>query len=85
MVHMVKYTRLWDTMKKKNISQYRMIKDYGISTGQLSRLKHNMYVSTHTIETLCKILNCPVEDVMEVDLDLDGEWEELLDKKEEMK
>ena len=33
---------------------------------QISRLKKNMYVSTHTIEVLCTILNCPVEDVMEV-------------------
>ena len=63
---MVRYTRLWETMKQKNISQYRLIKHYGLSTGQISRLKKNMYVSTHTIEVLCTILNCPVEDVMEV-------------------
>ena len=60
---MVRYTRLWETMKQKNISQYRLIKHYGLSTGQISRLKKNMYVSTHTIEVLCTILNCPVEDV----------------------
>lgn len=82
---MVKYTRLWETMKKKNISQYRMIKEFGISTGQINRLKHNMYVSTHTIETLCKILDCPVEDVMEIELDENGEWKNLWGEIEETK
>lgn len=67
---MVKYTRLWETMKKKNVSQYRLIKYYGISAGQIGRLKKNMYVSTHTIDVLCNILKCPVEDVMEVEFDI---------------
>ena len=63
---MVKYDRLWETMRRKNISQYRLIKYYKVSAGQIDRLKKNMYVSTHTIETLCSILRYPVEDVMEV-------------------
>lgn len=63
---MVTYRRLWETMKRKNISQYRLIKHYGMSTGQINRLKKNEYVSTHTIETLCRILDCPAEEVMEV-------------------
>lgn len=67
---MVKYTRLWETMKQKNVSQYRLIKYYGISAGQIGRLKKNMYVSTHTIDVLCNILQCAVEDVMEVELDV---------------
>lgn len=63
---MVSYKRLWETMKQKNISQYRLIKYYEISAGQIGRLKKNMYVSTHTIEILCTILDCPVEHIMEV-------------------
>lgn len=62
---MIVYNRLWETMKRKKISQYRLIKTYGVSSGQIDRLKKNMYVSTHTIEVLCTILDCPVEDVME--------------------
>lgn len=62
---MITYDKLWETMKKKNISQYRLIKYYGVSAGQIGRLKKNMYVSTHTIEILCGILNCRVEDVFE--------------------
>ena len=66
---MVSYDRLWKTMKKKNTSQYRLFKYYGVSAGQIGRLKKNMYVSTHTIDMLCNILQCSVEDVMEIRLD----------------
>ena len=52
-------------MKEKGITQYTLIKQYGISPGQLTRLKRNESVSTHTIETFCKILECQVNDVME--------------------
>ena len=41
---MVKYDRLWETMRRKNISQYRLIKYYKVSAGQIDRLKKNMYV-----------------------------------------
>lgn len=63
---MIKYNRLWETMKRQNISQYRLITYYHISAGQLSRLRNNQYVSTHTLEVLCKILDCRIEDVAEV-------------------
>jgi len=53
-------------MEKRKISQYRLIKEFGLSSGQMSRLKNNTYVSTHTLETLCRILDCRIEDVMEV-------------------
>lgn len=62
---LITYDKLWKTMKSKQISQYKLIKMHGFSAGQIGRLKKNMYVSTHTIETLCRILGCKVEDVME--------------------
>ena len=63
---MISYNRLWETMEKRKISQYRLIKEFGLSSGQMSRLKKNTYVATHTLETLCRILDCRIEDVMEV-------------------
>lgn len=66
---MIVYDPLWATMKRKNVSQYRLIKDYGISSGQLNRLRKNMYVSTHTIGVLCTILDCSVTDIMEFHMD----------------
>ena len=71
---MVSYDRLWETMEKRKISQYRLIKEFGLSSGQMSRLKKNTYVSTHTLETLCRILdcrilNCGVSDIVRVSFD----------------
>ena len=52
-------------MKEKNVSQYRLIKDYKVSTGQLDRLRKNGNVNTFTLDQLCKILNCRLEDIAE--------------------
>lgn len=73
---MIIYDRLWETMRTKKISQYRLIKYYHISSGQLSRLRKNMYVSTHTIDVLCTILNCSVEEIMEFRPETGGQKEE---------
>jgi len=62
---MISYKKLWETMNNRGISQYKLIKDHGVSAGQLSRLRANAHVSTHTIDVLCSILHCNVEDVME--------------------
>ena len=61
---MVRYTRLWETMEKRGMSQYRLIRYHGISAGQMRRLKLNMNVSTQTIERLCRALECRVEDCL---------------------
>lgn len=60
---MIVFDRLWDTMKKKGISQYKLIKEYGISTGQMDRLRKNENVSTYTLNKLCKILNCSLDEI----------------------
>ena len=62
---MIRYDPLWQTMKEKQISQYRLIKDYGIDKAQLQRLRQNMVVKTVILNTLCSILNCRIEDIME--------------------
>ena len=61
---MISYDNLWKIMKEKGISQYALIKKYNVSPGQITRLKRNESVSTHTIEMFCKILNCDVGDIM---------------------
>lgn len=62
---MISYEKLWETMKERGVSQYRLIKDYGVSAAQIGRLKKNMYVSTHTLEQLCESLKCSIEDIVE--------------------
>ena len=62
---MIKYDRLWATLKEKKISQYKLINDYGIDKAQLHRLRKNMIVKTLILDRLCRILNCKIEDIME--------------------
>ena len=62
---MIKYDRLWKTMREKGITQYALIKHYRISPAQITRLKRNESVSTNTIDNFCKILCCNVEEIME--------------------
>lgn len=62
---MIIYDRLWETMRKKGVTQYALIKKYHVSPGQITRMKRNESVSTHSIDQFCKILHCPVEEVME--------------------
>ncbi len=62
---MISYARLWETMKEKGVTQYALIKRYRVSPSQITRLKRNESVSTHTIEMFCRILDCRVEDIME--------------------
>ena len=62
---MISYDRLWQQMRKKWVTQYALIRRYGISPAQITRLKRNESVSTHTIDMFCTILNCRVEDIME--------------------
>ncbi|MBO5892431.1 MAG: helix-turn-helix transcriptional regulator [Oscillospiraceae bacterium] len=62
---MIVYDRLWKTMQDKGISQYKLIKDYQVSQGQLDRLRKNANVNSHTLNQLCKILQCKLEDIAE--------------------
>ena len=62
---MIVFGRLWITMKERGLSQYKLIKEYKISTGQLDRLRKNENVNTYTLDQLCRILNCSLEDIAE--------------------
>lgn len=62
---MISYQRLWETMRRKGVTQYALINMYHVSPGQITRLKKNESVSTHTIDMLCQILDCKVEQIME--------------------
>ncbi len=61
---MIIYDKLWEYMKKKEVSQYKLLHS-GISNSSLDRLKKNQPVSVETINKLCTILECRVEDIME--------------------
>lgn len=54
---MITYSPLWETMERKNISQYRLLKQ-GIDNKTLDRLKKGQNITVATVEKLCVILDC---------------------------
>lgn len=60
---MIVFDKLWTTMKEKNISQYKLLKTYDFSSGQLDRLRRNENVNSYTLNRLCEILDCNLEDI----------------------
>ena len=63
--NMIKYDRFWETLKEKGISQYNLVTDYNISKSLLQRLRNNEGISTHSLDMLCSILDCRIEDIVE--------------------
>ena len=61
---MISYDPLWETMRRKGVSTYALIKHYNFSKGTLDSLKHNRNISTATLDDICRILSCRVEEVL---------------------
>ena len=64
-MNMITYDRLWQTMKQQGVSQYDLYTHYNVNRSQLNRLRHNENAEVNTIDKLCNILQCRVEDIME--------------------
>lgn len=62
---MMRYTPLWKTMAEQKVTTYTLRFKYEMSHATVQRLQADMPVSTHTLNKLCKILNCRIEDVIE--------------------
>ncbi len=61
---MISYEPFYKTLKNKNISTYKLINNYGISRSLLDRLRHNKPISTVTLDDLCRILDCNIEEIV---------------------
>ena len=61
---MIIYDPLWETMKKKGFSTYTLRFKLGMSGSTVQRLRKNMSVSTNTLDDLCRLLDCSVEEVV---------------------
>lgn len=71
---MIQYNPFWETLKKSDETTYTLINKYHISSAILDKLRNNKPMNTTTLNDLCRILNCRVEDIAEyVPSDLDQE------------
>ena len=62
---MISYQPFYRTIKEKNITTYKLINTYGLSRSLIDRLKHNKPITTVTLDDLCRICDCKVEDIVE--------------------
>lgn len=63
---MISYAPFWQTLEEKGITQYQLINQYGVSTGTLDALRKNRSVTLNTIQDLCIILHCSIENIVEI-------------------
>lgn len=62
---MIHYNSLWETMSNKHFTTYTLREKHNIGHGTVQRLQKNMPVSTYTLDRLCKILDCRLDEVAE--------------------
>lgn len=61
---MISYAPFYQTIRMKKITTYKLVNEYGVSRSLLDRLKHDKPISTVTLNDLCAILDCRVEDIL---------------------
>lgn len=62
---MIAFDKLWDLMKEKGVSTYKLREECGIDSKTIRRLKANDNIETKTLNKLCSVLECKIEDIME--------------------
>lgn len=62
---MISYRPFYETLFKKGITEYALIFKFGIPANTLHRMKHSQAITTKTLDSLCEILDCRVEDILE--------------------
>lgn len=63
-VKMIDYTPFWQTLENSKENWYTLTVKHHMSPNTLHRIKHGCDISTRTINDLCRILDCRVEDII---------------------
>lgn len=61
----VDYNRLWKLLIDKGMNKTQLSKEANLSTNVIANLGKNEYVSLKSLEKICKVLDCKIEDIME--------------------
>ena len=68
---MISYRPFYETLLRKGFTEYYLIYKQGIDSNTIHRMKHGKPITTTTLNTLCEILDCRVEDIIEYIPDTD--------------
>ena len=63
-IKMISYAPFYETLFKKNITEYNLIYKQGFSANTLYRIKQGKHISTKTLDALCEALDCEVSDII---------------------
>ena len=62
---MISYSPFWATLKSSNETTYTLIKNHNISSSTIDKLRKNKPLNTTTINDLCHVFQCKIEDIAE--------------------
>ncbi|MBR5448575.1 MAG: helix-turn-helix transcriptional regulator [Clostridia bacterium] len=62
---MISFEKLWETMESKGVSTYYLREKAGIDSKTVRRLKAGENIETKTLDKLCAVLDCRLEDIAE--------------------
>lgn len=69
LLSMIDYSPLWETMRKRKISQYKLLKDETVDRRILDRLRKNNNITILTLEKLCHALDCTPNEIVRFPID----------------
>lgn len=61
---MISYEPFYKTLNKKRITQYQLVNKYLIPSSIITRIRNNKSITLKSIESICKILHCNVNDIV---------------------
>jgi len=61
----VSYKKLFHMMIEKDMTNAQLMQETGFSANIITRLKRNGYISLESIESICRVMNCKVDDILE--------------------
>lgn len=61
---MISYEPFYNTLYKKGVTEYELIFKHGLSANTIHRIKHGESITTKTLDTLCFILDCEVNEII---------------------
>jgi len=65
-IHMISYKPLWHTLIEKDIKKMELVKLVGMSSSTLAKLNNDNYVALEVIDRICQVLDCRIEQVVEI-------------------
>lgn len=61
---MISYDPFWQTLRRKNITTYQLIYEYGILPDTIQRLRNGKTITTKTLNNLCSVIDCQISDII---------------------